>query len=75
MAADMATEDALFRVMRTTAQTLLSRHLENGSPVDPNQFVEQVFDEFRPVIEFGLHEPALRVRLQDLLRELARPDQ
>jgi hypothetical protein len=69
----MAAEDALYRSMRPTAETLVRQRQRKHVPVDADQLVEETLEQFRAVIDFAEHAAALRVRLKQLIVELAKP--
>jgi hypothetical protein len=69
----MAAEDALYRSMRPTAETLVRQRQRRQAPIDPDQLVEETLEQFRSAIDFAEHAAGLRVRLKTLIVGLAKP--
>ena len=64
----MATEDALFRALQQSAQTLLRQ-----GPVDPERDADRLLAELAEIIEIGDWREALRRRLRDWLAATKKP--
>jgi hypothetical protein len=67
----MATQDTLFRILRSWAESSVVERRRSGEAIEFDQVAAQLMTDLKAIVDPGDQEEALRARLTSLIGELS----